>query len=160
VKSKNIKQILDEVYEDGKKTGNGLSLDYLHEKSDKEVMQKLTGFKGIGVKTATCVLLFCLRRAAFPVDTHVFRISRLLGWVPTPQSQREDMERESAETKGEEENQKEEEDGEEEDILSKPAKKKKLPPVTRDTTFQHLDAKIPAELKYALHQLLIRRKSF
>jgi endonuclease-3 len=36
-------------------------------------------FKGIGSKTIACVLLFGLGRAAFPVDTHVFRVSRRLG---------------------------------------------------------------------------------
>lgn len=29
-----------------------------------------------------CVLMFCLAREEFPVDTHVWRISKSLGWVP------------------------------------------------------------------------------
>ncbi|KAF3909342.1 hypothetical protein AA313_de0200054 [Arthrobotrys entomopaga] len=62
IKSKTIKDILEEVYQDGKKNGKrgqSLSLDYLHECSDEEAMRKLTSFKGVGVKTATCVLMFC-----------------------------------------------------------------------------------------------------
>ncbi|KAM5541676.1 hypothetical protein V8D89_004657 [Ganoderma adspersum] len=50
--------------------------------TDEEAMQELVSYDGVGPKTASCVLLFCLGRASFPVDTHVFRLSRLLGWVP------------------------------------------------------------------------------
>ncbi|KAI0676199.1 DNA glycosylase [Trametes maxima] len=50
--------------------------------SDDEAMQELVSYDGVGPKTASCVLLFCLGRSSFPVDTHVFRLSRLLGWVP------------------------------------------------------------------------------
>ena len=50
--------------------------------SDEGAMQELVSYNGVGPKTASCVLLFCLGRASFPVDTHVFRLSRLLGWVP------------------------------------------------------------------------------
>ncbi|KAF3936986.1 hypothetical protein ABW19_dt0209045 [Dactylella cylindrospora] len=154
IKSKAIKDILDEVYEDGRQNGYGLSLDYLHERSDEEAMAKLTSFKGIGIKTATCVLMFCLRRAAFPVDTHVFRISKLLGWVPTPQYQREIMERESKEVPLELSD--EEQEGDRKGGEKSKSKQKKEPPVTRDTAFLHLDARVPADLKYGLHQLMIR----
>lgn len=50
--------------------------------SDEDAMKELVSYDGVGPKTASCVLLFCLGRASFPVDTHVFRLSRLLGWVP------------------------------------------------------------------------------
>jgi endonuclease III len=46
-------------------------------------------FKGVGKKTIACVLMFCLARKEFPVDTHVWRISKSLGWVPAKAS-RED----------------------------------------------------------------------
>jgi len=42
----------------------------------------LVGLKGVGPKTAACVLLFSLGRPFFPVDTHVHRIARRLGLVP------------------------------------------------------------------------------
>lgn len=50
--------------------------------SNEEAMSELISFEGVGPKTASCVLLFCLGRSSFPVDTHVFRLARLLGWVP------------------------------------------------------------------------------
>ena len=58
------------------------SLDHLFEASNEEAMQELIGLKGVGPKTASCVLLFCLRRETFAVDTHVWRITGLLGWRP------------------------------------------------------------------------------
>ena len=36
-------------------------------------------FDGIGHKTASIVLLFCFDKPAFPVDTHVGRVTRRLG---------------------------------------------------------------------------------
>ena len=51
--------------------------------NDDEVIENLTRFHGIGVKTAACVLLFSLRRNIFPVDTHVHRICNRLGLVRT-----------------------------------------------------------------------------
>ncbi|EIW78124.1 DNA glycosylase, partial [Coniophora puteana RWD-64-598 SS2] len=50
--------------------------------SDEEVMRSLVQYNGVGPKTAACVLAFCMGRDAFAVDTHVFRITRMLGWVP------------------------------------------------------------------------------
>jgi endonuclease-3 len=37
--------------------------------------------KGVGPKTAAIVLLFSLGRPAFPVDTHVHRVTRRLGLI-------------------------------------------------------------------------------
>lgn len=59
-----------------------LSLDHLHGLSADEAMKQFTKFPGIGVKTAACVILFCLQRPCFAVDTHVHRFSRWLGWAP------------------------------------------------------------------------------
>jgi endonuclease III len=59
------------------------SLDELHEKSDDAILEELTELKGIGVKTASCVLLFSLGRDSFPVDTHVHRILNRIGIVKT-----------------------------------------------------------------------------
>jgi endonuclease-3 len=42
----------------------------------------LVGLRGVGPKTAACVLLFSLGRPYFPVDTHVHRVTRRLGLVP------------------------------------------------------------------------------
>jgi len=81
------------------------------EYSDKDVMDELVSYEGVGPKTASCVLMFCLERESFPVDTHVFRLSKLLGWVPAKSN--------------------------------------------RITAQAHLDVRIPGELKYGLHVLMI-----
>ena len=39
-------------------------------------------FKGIGPKTAAIVLLFSLGRPAFPVDTHIYRVTGRIGLRP------------------------------------------------------------------------------
>lgn len=77
-KSKVIMSILTQVKE---KYGT-YSLDHLFNESNEDAMKELIGFNGVGPKTASCVLLFCLRRESFAVDTHVWRITGLLGWRP------------------------------------------------------------------------------
>ena len=47
-----------------------------------QVKAELRGYKGVGAKTISCVLMFCLGRHDFPVDTHVWKIAIALGWVP------------------------------------------------------------------------------
>ena len=42
----------------------------------------LTALPGVGAKTAACVLLFDMALPAFPVDTHVGRVCRRVGFVP------------------------------------------------------------------------------
>ena len=58
-----------------------LSLDFLREMPVEEAKRWLTKIRGIGPKTAAIVLLFALHRPAFPVDTHVHRVSRRLGLI-------------------------------------------------------------------------------
>ncbi len=58
-----------------------LSLGFLQEMSVEEAKGWLTEIKGVGVKTASIVLLFSLDRPAFPVDTHVHRVTRRLGLI-------------------------------------------------------------------------------
>ena len=41
----------------------------------------LSNLPGIGPKTVACVMIFDLDMSAFPVDTHVARVSRRVGWV-------------------------------------------------------------------------------
>lgn len=52
--------------------------------TDDAALAELTAVKGVGVKTAACVLLFSLGRNVFPVDTHVHRVCTRLGLVPRP----------------------------------------------------------------------------
>lgn len=78
VKAGRIQNILKQV----RATQGTFSLDHLHELPDEQARQVMLAYDGVGEKTAACVLLFCLRRESFAVDTHVFRIAKRLGWVP------------------------------------------------------------------------------
>jgi len=60
----------------------GLDLDFLKEYSSEEALNWLLAFKGVGLKTASIVLQFSLGKPAFPVDTHIYRISGRLGLRP------------------------------------------------------------------------------
>ncbi len=59
------------------------TLNFIKKMSNEEILSYLTNFKGIGVKTASCVLLFSLRRNVCPVDTHVHRTLNRMGAVQT-----------------------------------------------------------------------------
>jgi endonuclease III len=59
-----------------------LELDFLRELPDEEAYEWLLRFKGVGPKTAAIVLQFSLEKPAFPVDTHIFRVSGRLGLLP------------------------------------------------------------------------------
>jgi endonuclease-3 len=58
-----------------------LSLDFLRELPVEEAKDWLTAIKGVGPKTAAIVLLFSLDMPAFPVDTHVHRVTGRLGLI-------------------------------------------------------------------------------
>lgn len=62
------------------------TLDFLAEMEVDEAKQWLTSLSGVGPKTAAIVLLFSLGKPAFPVDTHVHRVSRRLGLIGTKTS--------------------------------------------------------------------------
>lgn len=106
-KTARIKLILEALLEER----GELSLEFMREMSTEDIKAKLRTYKGVGAKTISCVLLFCLHRADFPVDTHVWKIALALGWVPKS--------------------------------------------ADRDGTYAHLNARVPDELKYALHVLLV-----
>ncbi len=78
VKSKRIKEILKSI----KKDHGKLDLSFLREKSTEEVEKILSSYNGVGLKTAKIVLLFALGRDVFPVDTHIHRLSKRMGFVP------------------------------------------------------------------------------
>jgi endonuclease-3 len=59
-----------------------LDLSFLEDYSVEDAMDWLMNFKGVGPKTASIVLLFSLGKPAFPVDTHVHRLSGRLGLRP------------------------------------------------------------------------------
>lgn len=69
-----LQQITDERGE--------LNLDFLKEYSAEGAHNWLTRFNGVGPKTAAIVLQFSLGIPAFPVDTHIYRVSGRLGLRP------------------------------------------------------------------------------
>lgn len=75
VKSVVIKNILDEILQ---RRGN-LDLTFLKTAPIDEARNFLISLKGVGPKTAACVLLFSCLRPLFPMDTHIFRILRRVG---------------------------------------------------------------------------------
>jgi endonuclease-3 len=76
-KAARIKAILAEI--EGRE--GSLDLSGLSRLSDREVEEYLCGLPGVGPKTAACVLVFSMGREAFPIDTHVHRIVKRLGWI-------------------------------------------------------------------------------
>jgi endonuclease-3 len=61
----------------------GLDLRFLEDLPADEAREWLLQFKGVGPKTAAIVLLFSLGKPAFPVDTHIYRVTGRLGIRPT-----------------------------------------------------------------------------
>ena len=107
IKTKRIQNILQAVWEERKEC----SLEHLRSMGDERIKEYLSSFKGVGPKTISCVLMFCLQRQEFPVDVHVWKIAVSLGWVPQK--------------------------------------------ANREQTYEHLNRKVPDDVKYALHVLLV-----
>ena len=59
-----------------------IELDFLKNKTSQDAADWLIKLKGVGPKTAAIVLLFSLEMPAFPVDTHIHRVSGRLGIRP------------------------------------------------------------------------------
>ena len=78
IKAPRIKAALEAVYE---RRGN-FDLEFLRDLPLEEAKASLRELKGVGPKTAACVLMFALGRPALPVDTHVHRVAQRLGLVP------------------------------------------------------------------------------
>ena len=89
IKASRIKNVLQLLSEER----GELSLDFLNEMDSKEAELWLTSLDGVGPKTAAIVLLFSLGKPAFPVDTHVYRVSRRIG-LASQTSSRETVQRE------------------------------------------------------------------
>jgi endonuclease III len=58
-----------------------LSLDFLQDMDIAAAKTWLTQIDGVGPKTAAIILLFSFNRPAFPVDTHVHRVTGRLGLI-------------------------------------------------------------------------------
>lgn len=59
-----------------------LTLKPLRKMSTADAETFLLTLPGVGIKVARCFLQFGLHLPAFAVDTHIWRISRRLGWLP------------------------------------------------------------------------------
>ncbi|GAA5955679.1 hypothetical protein JCM3765_001819 [Sporobolomyces pararoseus] len=141
-KSKSIIGVLRRLDDRQKAQGKEkeeLSLDWLHNESDEDAMKELISYDLVGIKTASCVLLFCLGRSSFAVDTHVHRLTQSLGWLP-PTGSVHTLSPDSTDLKN----------------PQYTTSSKTTTPPSRDQTFYHLDYTLPDELKYPLHSLLVR----
>ncbi len=69
-----LRQISDERGE--------LDIDFLKKMPVEDARTWLIKFRGVGPKTAAIVLLFSLEMPAFPVDTHVYRVTGRVGLRP------------------------------------------------------------------------------
>lgn len=81
-KGPRIQQVLHEITQER----GSLDLAFLNQMPLEEARAWLTKFKGVGPKTAAIVLCFSLGRPAFPVDTHVYRVTGRLGLRPEKMS--------------------------------------------------------------------------
>jgi endonuclease-3 len=77
-KGPRIQQVLKAITEE---RGN-LDLSFLSEMSVEDARNWLTKFNGVGPKTAAIVLCFSLGMPAFPVDTHIYRVTGRIGLRP------------------------------------------------------------------------------
>jgi len=78
-KSTGIKSFLSSL----KKTNGKICLPQIKKMNNEDIIHELTSIKGVGLKTASCVLLFSLDRNVCPVDTHVHRTLNRIGLVNT-----------------------------------------------------------------------------
>ena len=77
-KGPRIQQVLRSIMEER----GSLDLSFLGDLSVDEARAWLTKFNGVGPKTAAIVLCFSLGKPAFPVDTHIYRVTGRIGLRP------------------------------------------------------------------------------
>jgi len=77
MKAPRIQEVLRRVLQE---RGN-FDLRFLRELPLEEARAWLLALPGVGPKTTAIVLLFSLGRPAFPVDTHVYRVTQRLGLI-------------------------------------------------------------------------------
>jgi len=77
-KGPRIQQVLKSITEER----GGLDLSFLADVPVDEAKAWLTKFNGVGPKTAAIVLCFSLNKFAFPVDTHIYRVTGRIGLRP------------------------------------------------------------------------------
>ena len=78
LKGPRIQNILRQITEER----GALDLGFLANLPDEAAHAWLLKFNGVGPKTAAIVMQFSLGKPAFPVDTHIYRVSGRLGLRP------------------------------------------------------------------------------
>ena len=66
-----------------KERHGSLDLSFLRDVPTEEAARYLSQFRGIGPKTVACTLLFACGQDIFPLDTHIFRVLRRVGLIPS-----------------------------------------------------------------------------
>jgi endonuclease-3 len=77
IKAPNIKETVRRIIDERGKA----NIDFLRDLPADEGLAWLTALPGVGIKTATLVLLFCFGKPVMPVDTHVHRVSQRIGLI-------------------------------------------------------------------------------
>ena len=77
-KGPRIQKVLRSITEER----GSLDLSFLADLSVDEARAWLMRFNGVGPKTAAIVLCFSLNKPAFPVDTHIYRVTGRIGLRP------------------------------------------------------------------------------
>jgi endonuclease-3 len=77
-KGPRIQQVLRSIMEER----GSLDLSFLEDLSVEDARTWLMRFNGVGPKTAAIVLCFSLGKPAFPVDTHIYRVTGRIGLRP------------------------------------------------------------------------------
>src|SRR5689334_10184833 len=77
VKAPYIQGVLRKIYDERSE----FSIDFLRDLPADEGLAWLMELPGVGIKTASLVLLFCFAKPVLPVDTHVHRVSQRLGLI-------------------------------------------------------------------------------
>lgn len=77
-KGPRIQKVLEHIHREH----GAYDIDFLRDLSPDEAKAWLTSLEGVGPKTAAIVLCFGFNMPAFPVDTHIHRVSLRLGFLP------------------------------------------------------------------------------
>ncbi len=77
VKAPYIQGVLRKIYDER----GEFSIDFLRDLPADEGLAWLMDLPGVGIKTASLVLLFCFAKPVLPVDTHVHRVSQRIGLI-------------------------------------------------------------------------------
>lgn len=77
VKSKQIKAALGQIMADF----GTCDLTQLKKRSKKKIENYLTSLPGVSTKVAKCVMMYTMGAEVLPVDAHVHRIAKRLGWT-------------------------------------------------------------------------------